>query len=123
MGTKIIGIEGLSPEVIKAEVRNGGSFRMFDYTISILVMTFRRSSNVYFIKHDGSHWKHSLPFTLLSFTLGWWGFPWGLIYTPGVLATNLGGGRDVTKELMHSFADLRWTPEELADLKGMRLRS
>lgn len=117
MSTKIKGIEGMSPEMIKAEVRNGATFRMFDYTISIIVMTFRRSSDAYFIWHDGSHWKHSLPFTLISFTLGWWGFPWGLIYTPGALGTNLSGGRDVTKELMHSFQELRWTPEELADLK------
>ncbi|MBP7515004.1 MAG: hypothetical protein KA791_10675 [Flavobacteriales bacterium] len=120
MGSKIKGIEGLSPDMIKAEVMNGGSFRMFDYTISIVVMTFRRSSDVYFIRHDGSHWKHSLPFTLISFFLGWWGFPWELIYTPGALGTNLGGGRDVTKELMHSFTDLRWTPEELAQLRGWR---
>jgi hypothetical protein len=30
--------------------------------------------------------------------LGWWGVPWGLIYTPLTLWTNLSGGRAVTAE-------------------------
>jgi hypothetical protein len=35
----------------------------------------------------------------LSLLFGWWGLPWGLIYTPLTLWTNLSGGRDVTAEL------------------------
>ncbi len=116
MGVTIKGIDGLSPDIIQKDVANGGSFRMFEYTVSIVVMTFRRSSDVYFIRHDGSHWKHSLPFTLLSFTLGWWGIPWGLIYTPGVLYTNLSGGRDVTSDILRFYKDRQVTAEELETL-------
>ena len=35
-------------------------------------------------------------YTLVSLVFGWWGFPFGLIYTPMALITNLSGGRDVT---------------------------
>lgn len=30
--------------------------------------------------------------TTISWLLGWWGFPWGFIYTPLALITNLAGG-------------------------------
>jgi len=37
-----------------------------------------------------------LPYTVLSLLLGWWGVPWGLIYTPLVVITNFSGGCDIT---------------------------
>jgi hypothetical protein len=33
---------------------------------------------------------------MVSLLLGWWGVPWGLIYTPLTLWSNLSGGREVT---------------------------
>ena len=41
-----------------------------------------------------------LPFSLLSMLVGWWGIPWGVVYTPLVLITNFSGGRDITKEVL-----------------------
>jgi len=38
------------------------------------------------IKSDGE--LQSLPFTLLSLLLGWWGNPWGPIYTIQSLWVN-----------------------------------
>jgi hypothetical protein len=35
--------------------------------------------------------------------LGWWGFPWGFIYTPQVIAKNLQGGVDVTANVLASL--------------------
>jgi hypothetical protein len=37
---------------------------------------------------------------LISLLFGWWGIPWGPIYTVTSLFKNFGGGRDVTKEIM-----------------------
>ena len=45
-----------------------------------------------------------LGFTALTFVLGWWGIPWGPIYSIGSLGTNLSGGKDVTKEITGSMA-------------------
>jgi hypothetical protein len=42
----------------------------------------------------------SFGFSLISLVLGWWGFPWGPIYTISSLVTNLGGGKDVTSEVV-----------------------
>lgn len=41
-----------------------------------------------------------MPYTMLTLFVGWWGIPWGPIYTIMCLATNLGGGKDVTSEVM-----------------------
>ena len=39
--------------------------------------------------------------------LGWWGFPFGVIYTPMSIFTNLRGGKDMTAEIMASVAKLK----------------
>jgi len=93
-------IDGLSNQDLKWELDNGGRFVVYQYTISILVMTFRQNSDIYFIRGGESGVKHSIGFTLLSFIMGWWGFPWGPIYTFGSLYTNLSGGKDITHEII-----------------------
>jgi hypothetical protein len=44
-----------------------------------------------------------LPFTLLSLVAGWWGIPWGPIYTIQVVYNNFKGGKDVTNEVVASL--------------------
>jgi hypothetical protein len=100
---KIQNTNNLSLSEIKSEVSNGAKFVVFQYTVSILIMTFKRPTDVHFIRSNESHWGKSLPYTLLSLILGWWGFPWGLIYTPMAIFTNLTGGKDVTQEVMDTF--------------------
>lgn len=98
--SKIIGIDNMSVDLINAEIRRGARFVTFDYCFSIIVMTFRRSSDVYFIRANESTIKHSLSFTLLTLVLGWWGIPWGPIYSLSSLFTNLRGGHDVTEAVL-----------------------
>lgn len=97
---KIIGIEGMSNMELQMELQRGGKFVTFQYCISILVMTFKRQSDIFFIKADESAVAKGLPFTLLSLFLGWWGIPWGIIYTIETLAINFRGGRDVTQQIV-----------------------
>lgn len=97
---KIIGIEGMGNLELRSEIQKGGKFVMYPYVISILVMTFRRSSNIYFVKVDESAVVKGLPFTFLSLFFGWWGIPWGIIYTIQALNNNLGGGKDVTAQVL-----------------------
>lgn len=96
---KINGVEGLSPEELALELQRGGRFVIFHYTISILVLTFRRGSDIYFVRAGESAAAKGIPYTLLSLLAGWWGIPWGPIYTIGSVFTNLGGGKDVTREV------------------------
>ena len=77
---------------------------MFRYTISIVVMTFRRSSPIYWIPAGEGTIGKRWGFSLVNLLLGWWGIPWGPIYTIQSIYTNMTGGKDVTAEVMQSFA-------------------
>ena len=103
MATKIIGIENMNSQEINLELQNGGRFVVFEYCISIVIMTFKRPSSVYFIRAGEGTAGKSIGFTLISLLVGWWGFPWGPIYTLGSLTTNLRGGRDITQSVVASF--------------------
>ncbi|HEY0096605.1 MAG TPA: hypothetical protein VGB96_19905 [Archangium sp.] len=94
--TGIHGMDGLSPAQVQDELRRGGKFVVFEYCFSTFATTVRRCSDVYFVRAGQGTFAMSLGYTLLSLFLGWWGVS-GLIYTPKCLATNLGGGKDVTE--------------------------
>jgi hypothetical protein len=102
--TKIVGLEEIqSGGHLQQEIQQGGKFVMYQYCISLLVITFKRPSNIYFISHEENPIVKGLPFTLLSLVLGWWGIPWGPIYTIQSIWINFKGGRDVTKEVLASM--------------------
>ncbi|MBT8327678.1 MAG: hypothetical protein KJP21_08135 [Bacteroidia bacterium] len=113
---EINGIEGLSEEQIVEEVREGAKFVFFTYTVSIIVMTFKRPTDVYFVRAGHSAVIKGLPQTILTLFLGWWGIPWGPIYTIGTLYRNLRGGRDVTEEILQSILDHKNSSAELEHL-------
>ena len=92
----IRGIDQMTRSQIAEEVRRGGKFVYFEYCFSIVILTFKQSTDIYFIRSGESQLRYHWPYTLLSLMLGWWGFPWGFIYTPMALYTNFSGGKDVT---------------------------
>lgn len=97
-------IQGLGNRTVaevQAEVAQGGRFVVYLYCISLLVVTFRRSSEVRYLAPGESAFGPGLPYTLLSFFLGWWGFPFGLIFTPWCIIQNLAGGKNVTADIMN----------------------
>lgn len=96
-------MQGLSGSDIERELSNGAKFVTFQYCISIVVMTFRRSSDIYFVRPGESTIKNSIGFTLLTLILGWWGIPWGPIYSIGSLYINITGGKDVTQDVLSSL--------------------
>jgi hypothetical protein len=97
---KIIGIEGMAWRDLDRELQQGAKFVYFDYCISVIFVTFKRSSNIYLLRQNEPAILKGLPYTLLSVFLGWWGIPWGIIRTIQVLNTNLNGGNDVTKKVV-----------------------
>jgi len=96
-------IEGLTVDEINRELSNGAKFVVFQYCFSIILMTFKRGSDIYFIKAGESTIKYSIGFTLITFFFGWWGIPWGPIYSIGALFSNLTGGKDITQEVLNSM--------------------
>jgi hypothetical protein len=96
---EIRGMKGMDGERLQFELLRGGKFVLYYYCISVLIITFRRPSPVYFIRAEESAVVKGLPWTLLTLVAGLWGIPWGPIYTVQSLIVNLNGGKDVTAEL------------------------
>jgi len=100
---KIKGIEELTTEEINYELQMGGKFVMYKYCFSIGIMTFKRGSNIYFIKKENNAFLKGLGYTLFTLVVGWWGIPWGPIYTIESIISNCCGGKNVTDEIVGSF--------------------
>jgi hypothetical protein len=108
---KIVGLEDIkSGGQLQQEIQQGGKFVIYQFCVSLLIITFKRSSSIYFISHEQNAVVKGLPFTLLSLVLGWWGIPWGPIYTIQSVWVNFQGGRDVTKEVVASMASASQKP-------------
>jgi hypothetical protein len=107
MDLKIVGTEGLSALELNLELQRGAKFVIYQYCMSCLIVTFRRPSAVHFIRAGESPIKKGLGFSLISLFLGWWGIPWGPIYTIGSFITNFQGGKDVTQAVVASLGQQR----------------
>src|SRR6516165_11148643 len=94
---RIHGIAKLSRAEVEKELAADGRFVVFEYCVSCLIATTRRPTEIYFLHAGELGLLRGLPSSLVSLLLGWWGIPWGIIYTPLTLITNFGGGRDVTE--------------------------
>ena len=98
-GVCLQGLQGVSRTELEKELAAGGRFVFYEYCISLLICTLRRPSDVVFLRAGEWGWVRGIPFTLLSLAFGWWGVPWGVIYTPLTLVTNFSGGCDVTADV------------------------
>lgn len=98
-GAPVEGLEELSRAEIELMLQQGGRFVFFEYCISFLIFSLRRPSAICFVRPDEWGWVRGLPYTLISLLMGWWGLPWGVIYTPMVLVNNMSGGCDVTAQV------------------------
>ncbi len=101
MSLKIKNFLGQTSSDFEQAVQHGGRFVMYQYTISIVVMTFRRPSNIYYVEGNEKI-TSGLKYSGLSLILGWWGLPWGPIYTIGSFIKNFGGGTDITEDVLNS---------------------
>lgn len=88
---------------LEFEIQRGGKFVYFQYCVSVIVVTFKRPTDIYFIRAGEKAITKGLPFTLLSLVAGWWGIPWGPIYTVQSFITNFKGGKDVTQSVVESL--------------------
>jgi hypothetical protein len=66
-------------------------------------MTFKRGSDIYFIPANAKASSKGMSFTVISLLAGWWGIPWGPIYTISSVVKNLQGGIDVTDSVWNQM--------------------
>jgi hypothetical protein len=97
---QIKGLENITHQQLAQELAQGAKFVVYSYAISLLIVTFKRGSEVYYIRPGESSVTKGMPYTALSLVAGWWGIPFGPIFTIWSLVVNLGGGKDVTREVV-----------------------
>ena len=101
---KVVGTDGLTNDQIYRAVERGAKFVVFQYCVSVILRTYKRSSDVYFIRPGYSALVPRIGYSILSICFGWWGFPWGPIYTVQALWHNAIGGLDLTPEVLSGSA-------------------
>jgi len=106
---KIRGIENLQPADWAKEIQAGARFVFYEYCISFVIVSVRRPSDIFFLRPGDIGIVRGLPYVLISLLLGWWGVPWGLVYTSLTLLTNLSGGCDVTDQVVEYLDRMRNT--------------
>ena len=85
---------------LEREILAGGRYVLYQYCISILVMSFKRPSRIVFLRRDQDGFSDALSFSLISLAAGWWGIPWGPIWTISTVVHNARGGTDVTHAVL-----------------------
>ena len=80
--------EKLSFTELEAEISAGSRFVMFQYCVSIVALSFRMFSPAILLSPGDSSTKYILKYNMITMLFGWWGIPWGPIYTIESLKLN-----------------------------------
>lgn len=100
---EIKGIENMTYGELYDDIDKGGKFVIFTYAISIVVMTFKRpSETIYYVKSNESAISYGWPYLLITILLGWWGIPFGPIYSIGSIVTSFKGD-NVTNDVLKAL--------------------
>jgi hypothetical protein len=100
MSLTMKGVDGLTVADVNAQVEQGGRFVVFQWVVSALVVSFRRNSAIFFVRPGEGTLTKCLPYCGLSLVFGWWGIPWGILWTPFSILRNFRGGIDVTESVV-----------------------
>lgn len=124
------GTEGMTLGDIELDVLKGGRFLRYYWNISVIVLSYRKSTALTYVRSGRSAGVGALGWGAFSLFFGWWGFPWGIVYTPLSLWHNTRGGTDHTREVLtayfgddHSNELLKQAPRREADIALWTLRA
>ncbi|MXV50933.1 hypothetical protein GS399_08095 [Pedobacter sp. HMF7647] len=96
----IKGLASLSAVEIHNEIKRGAKFIVYQYTISLLFITLKKNTDIYFVRSYENRAARGLIWTFISFVCGWWCFPEGPSHTLTAITNNLNGGIDVTENIL-----------------------
>jgi len=106
MKQRIIIDPNLTLDELKKKIDSGSRFIIFQYCISVFfAVTLKRFSPVIFINPDERLSKYYKRYNILSLIFGWWGLPWGPVYTIKYVNFNKKGGIDYTEEIMLNITE------------------
>jgi hypothetical protein len=100
---KVRGIENVTLGDLIEQVRQGGRFVLFHWSIGLGVKSVCLPSPVRFV-HPGERAGRGLLRTLATLITGWWSISGGPRATIKIVKENLRGGRDVTARMLRTIA-------------------
>ena len=101
----VIGLENMTLTQIRNEVARGGRFLRFPYTMSFVLLTLKLTSDIYFVRHNEPASSYGSKYAWINLLLGWWGIPFGPIYTLMCIGGSF-KGEDMTREVMSLLESL-----------------
>lgn len=105
MKQKILINKELNLEQLQELVKTGSKFIVFQYSISLVFFTLRPLSKATFIEKETDFHKYRKRYNLISLIFGWWGLPWGPIYTISGIKFNNNSALDVTEDIMLNITE------------------
>jgi hypothetical protein len=78
----------------------GGRYVVYPYCMSFLFFSLRRSSGLVYLAPGQSGQR--IPWILISLVLGWWGIPWGPIWTLDSIGRCRAGGLNMTGDVIRT---------------------
>ena len=111
---KLKRVEGLSLDQLKEEIKKGGRFIIFPYTISLFITRYMFSS-AYFIRQGEEVSQFSKKYSLRTALFGWWGLVGGFgpVNSIKSLAMNRKGGLDITGDIMVNLTEKSLQKQEV----------
>ena len=101
---KIGNVNGLSTAELQEEVRKGARLVYYTYTVSFLLITFTRKSEIFLVRKKQEGIRKGLPYLVVSSMFGWWGIPSGPKETMKSISISKKGGKDITEEVLSIWA-------------------
>ena len=92
-------LEAVDPGMARA-IQAGARFVVFPYCVSLILVSFKRSSGVIYLAPGEK--TRAWEWILLSALVGWWGIPWGPIWTIHSINQCLHGGITVTGAMIRA---------------------
>lgn len=109
--------DDLTIQELERRVQAGYRFISFEYIISFFAVTQRRFSKAILINSSQDIRKYCNKYNLVSSVFGWWGFPWGPIYTIRSFGVNRKGGIDMTDDIMLNISEESLQKREIEYLR------
>jgi len=106
MKQRILIDSNLTIDELKNKIDNGSKFIIFQYCISVFfAVTLKRFSPAILIEPNEKLSKYYKRYNTISLFFGWWGLPWGPIYTVKYVNLNSKGGIDYTEDIMLNITE------------------
>ncbi len=89
----------LKPDELLRVIERGATVVRYPYVISAVVASFSLESRAVLIERPNQRYTKAIPYLLFTLLFGWWGVPWGPIFTAKALWSLIQGGEDITDSI------------------------